>query len=319
MAKKAAKKSAKKVAKKVAKKKTKKAAKKAAKKTAAKEEEAATPEVAAPPTEINKDKVGTAVAEGDFIYVDILGRIQGGKIFQVTNEDRAKKEKLWDDKSSYGPELVKVGERGFLMEGVTEELKKDRKVGDTFTVDLPPEQAFGKRDAKKLRMMSIREFKKKVGQNPQPGLSFTDPRTREEGVVTRVSQGRVRLDLNHPLAGKEVSYEVTVLDKLDSEEEIINAFMTRRARGIDPSQFKIDHDKDEKVMTIEVPQAYMFNQQIIYYKFGLAMDLQQHVDSVETVKFVEIFKKNPVPGEHDHEHDHEAEEEGASEGETDGE
>ena len=61
-------------------------------------------------------------------------------------------------------------------------------------------------------------------------------------------------------------------------------------------------------------------QNLTYFKFGLAMDLQTHmVEEIGDVKFVEIYEKIPIPAtpsesvmqkveeynkEHDHDHDH---------------
>ena len=70
--------------------------------------------------------------------------------------------------------------------------------------------------------------------------------------------------------------------------------------------FKIEHDVESKILEIEIPQMLMFQlaqQQNggLYFKMGVAMDLQDNLPEVGKVKFVEVFEKNPSPvPEHDH-------------------
>ncbi|GAB4306814.1 MAG: hypothetical protein Kow0069_03960 [Promethearchaeota archaeon] len=244
---------------------------------------------------VNAARLGQPIAEGDFVLVDLLGRLtEKGTVFHVTNEERARAEGLWEERRTYAPELVKVGESGVLFDALMAELTNDKKVGDTFSVDLSPDQAFGRREAKNFATMGIREFKKRFGKEAKVGAHVQDPRTRQEGHVMRVSQGRVRIDFNHPLAGQRVTYEVTVLDKLESEEEIIRAFLQMRGRGLDPTRFELNHDKESKTLEVVVPQEYLFAQ-LTTFKFLFAMDLQRNVDSVDTVKFVEVFEKPSEP------------------------
>lgn len=247
-----------------------------------------------PPTRVNTANEGKEITVEDFAYVDLVGKTKKGTVFQVTNEDRAKELGLYDEKKQFGPELVKVGSPDFLMKGVMDALAEGCKVGDVLTVELAPEDGFGKRQASKIRAMGARQFKKIFNKVPQRGLQVQDPKSREEGVVTRVGSGRVRVDFNHPLAGQAVEYQVTVLDKVEAEEDLLNAFLTRRGAGIDPTQFEITKD-DEGNMEIVLPQMMLFQQNLVMWKFGVSMDLQRYLD-VGDVRFVEVFKKRAVPG-----------------------
>ena len=59
--------------------------------------------------------------------------------------------------------------------------------------------------------------------------------------------------------------------------------------------FKINYDKETKDIEFTIPKMYLF-QNLTYFKFGLAMDLQTHMaDEINNVKFVEIFEKMPTP------------------------
>ena len=123
-------------------------------------------------------------------------------------------------------------------------------------------------------------------------------------------QGRLLVDFNHPLAGKKVQYTVKVTDKIEGFDNQCKALLSRRLGGVNSfgEMFKIEHDTKSKILEIEIPQMLMFQlaqQQNggLYFKMGVAMDLQDNLPDVGTVKFVELFAKNPAPvPEHDHNH-----------------
>jgi len=59
--------------------------------------------------------------------------------------------------------------------------------------------------------------------NPVPGMTVEiDNYT---GLIKSVSGGRVLVDLNHPLAGKNVSYEVTIIRKVEDLKEKVEGFL----------------------------------------------------------------------------------------------
>jgi len=79
------------------------------------------------------------------------------------------------------------------------------------TVRLTPEQAFGEVDGKLVLEVPRTDFAPEV--NPEPGDVFE---TTDEGghpvyfVVKQVQPDLVTIDFNHPLAGKEVEFVITL-------------------------------------------------------------------------------------------------------------
>ena len=83
----------------------------------------------------------------------------------------------------------------------------------------------------------------------------------------------------------------TIHPKTKTEPTIVN-------KGI-PAQsvpdFKATYNKEAKLIEFTVPKMYLF-QNLMMFKFGLAMDLQNHMeDEISDVKFVEIYEKMPIP------------------------
>jgi peptidylprolyl isomerase len=272
--------------------------------------------------EKKKHLQGKKVAEGDFVLLKITSRTQKGKIFRVSSEEDAKKAGIYEEEKAkqgyYTPEFVIVGKPGFLNEGLTETMK-DMEFFVKKSVRIPPQKAFGKRDPQKIERIGIAKFRKlNEGKNPEYGQEFTNKKG-QRGTVINITQGKVIIDYNHPLAGQTIDYNLEIIDRIETFDEKIEYFML--SKGIPKEnikEFVIKRGKDNE-LEITVPKMFLF-QNLTYLKFGLAMDLQTHMgEEIGNVKFIEIYEKMPVPTnpidsvqqkvedfekEHDHNHDH---------------
>ena len=251
--------------------------------------------------EKKKKLEGKEVKEGDFILVKITAKTQKGKVFQVSSVEDAKKAGIYDEKKEqqgfYAPEFVIVGKPGFLNEGLTETIK-EMNYFQKKSVRIPPTKAFGKRDPQKIERIGIAKFRKlNNGKNPELGQEFvkqTQQGQTQRGTVIRITQGKVVVDYNHPLAGQSIDYNLEIIDKIEDFNEKIEYFMT--SKGIPQqsvAEFKSNYNKDDKSIEFTIPKMFMF-QNLTYFKFGLAMDLQTHME-IGDVKFVELFEKMPLP------------------------
>lgn len=87
------------------------------------------------------------------------------------------------------------------------------KAGDEQTLTLLPEQAYGAHDDALVHDMPRSDFPDlpdpKVGQI----LAFLSPTGEETaGAILAVDEDTVRVDFNHPLAGREVVFRVRILE-----------------------------------------------------------------------------------------------------------
>ncbi|TFF69083.1 MAG: hypothetical protein EU516_01155 [Promethearchaeota archaeon] len=250
--------------------------------------------------EKKKQLMGEKVKSGDFVLVNITGKSQRGTIFRVSSEEDAKKAGIYDEEKAkqgyYTPEFVIVGKSGFLNEGLTEFLDT-MNYFEKKSVRVPPSKAFGKRDPKKIERIGISKFRKlNDGKNPEYGQEFVKKGTGQRGVVTNITQGRVIVDYNHPLAGQSIDYNLEVVDKIEDFNEKIEYFMISKGIPKENIQdFEIKYNKADKSLEITIPKMFLF-QNLTYVKFGLAMDLQTHMaDEIEDVKFIEVYEKMPTP------------------------
>ena len=188
------------------------------------------------------------ISKGDFVEVEYTGKLkEEGIIFDTTDEAAAKESGIYSDNTEYGPAVVCIGE-GQLLKGLEEELI-GKEVGKEYEISLTPEKAFGKKDAKLIRMIPFSVFKK---QNimPEPGMQVNI-----DGVLATVktaSGGRCLVDFNHPFSGKDVSYKVKVLKIVTDDAEKVKSIIKLNF-GMKADVSKKEEGIDIKTKT-EVPK-----------------------------------------------------------------
>ncbi len=214
--------------------------------------------------------------EGDFIRIDYIGRIsESGKIFDLTKEDFAKKEGMFNPNSKYGPVPVVIG-GNFVVKGLENELKK-MKVGEKKKITVKPEDAFGERKSEFIKLIPLSEFKKQ-DMDPYPGMPVTINRLM--GRVLSVSGGRVRVDFNHPLAGKDLEYEVEIKKRITKIVEKTKAIL----------EFFLKDDKDvEVVIEKDVVEIKMKKDVVRRVKKTIAENIMKWVNNLKKVRFVDEF------------------------------
>lgn len=159
--------------------------------------------------------------KGDWVKIEFTGRIKAsGEIFDLTSAADAKKNGLFDEKKEYGPMLIIAG-AGAMMPGVEKHIMT-MKVGEKKTFDVSPMEGAGMRKPELTKVVPLSKFLEK-NINPFPGLWLTvDNRNCK---VMSVAGGRVRVDFNHPLAGKELTYEIEVKEEITDKKERIKALL----------------------------------------------------------------------------------------------
>jgi len=116
--------------------------------------------------------------------------------------------------SKYKPVGVLIG-AGFIIRGLDKALM-EMKVGEKKEIKVSPEDGFGNRDARLVKV-----FQKKMFENPQQGMVINV--SGAIGRIQSVTAGRVRVDFNNPLAGKTLVYEVEIKEKIEKTEDKIKA------------------------------------------------------------------------------------------------
>lgn len=96
--------------------------------------------------------------------------------------------------------------------------------GDTVTITLQPEEAYGLRIPDSIKRVPLKQVRIPQGQRSiVPGMvvAVKTERGLKQVIAVKVGKFNVDIDLNHPLAGKNLYYEVEVIDiRVASESEI---------------------------------------------------------------------------------------------------
>ncbi|MEK6817636.1 MAG: hypothetical protein AABX80_02435 [Nanoarchaeota archaeon] len=185
-----------------------------------------------------------ALQKKDFIEIEFTGRIKDtGEIFDSNIFDDLKKLPNFD-KSLAKPLTYCLGEGMFL--GGVDEYLIGKEIGK-YVIGLSSEKAFGKRHKELIKMIPIKIFfQHKI--NPVKGaiLNFDG----KMGKVLSVSGGRVLVDFNNPLAGKDVIYEISVKKIIQNIDEKIKAFNS----FIFKQDLKFSVAQDDKKVIYEIPE-----------------------------------------------------------------
>ncbi|MEX0921002.1 MAG: peptidylprolyl isomerase [Candidatus Pacearchaeota archaeon] len=187
------------------------------------------------------------IKENDFIEIDFVGRVKGGDVFDSTKKEDLEKLHSGHNHPIKSKPLIFCVGKGMFLESLDKFLL-GKEVGKKYEVDLTPEKAFGKRDISKIQRIPSKVFmEQKV--NPVPGAVFNfDGRV---GKILTSSGGRVVVDFNHSLAGKDVSYKINVLRKVtDMDEKVsaVNDFFLKK-------EFKFKVDEKGKKLIIEADDS----------------------------------------------------------------
>ncbi|HON00270.1 MAG TPA: peptidylprolyl isomerase [Acidobacteriota bacterium] len=116
--------------------------------------------------------------------------------------------------------ITYVHGRGQIIPGLEEELQ-GRQSGEELHVVVPPEKAYGAYSPENLHDIAKSAF---VDPDAiQPGM-YVEGRTRLgapfQAKVTEEREESFVIDLNHPLAGKYLEFEVRVVDVAPPEENV---------------------------------------------------------------------------------------------------
>jgi len=116
------------------------------------------------------------------------------------------------------PLTVLIG-HGNIIPGLEKALL-GRAVGDRFEISVAPAEAYGERRANFTQRVPKKYFED--AEHLQPGMS-TVLNTREAGprmvVVHKIGSSVIDVDLNHPLAGKTLVFDVDIVDVRDATPE----------------------------------------------------------------------------------------------------
>lgn len=221
-----------------------------------------------------------ALNEGDVVRFDYALYIDGSKKpAETSDKDLAQEHGILDPEGRYDPLTVTIGGRQ-VIPGLEAHLREKAADKPEFTADIPADAAYGERDPKKFKDIPMAQFRQ---QKVKPEVGMILNFENQRAIVKRVAGGRVRLDLNHELAGKDLRYDVTVREVITDEPGKVEAVLGSIFNGGCP------HELTDDVLTVDLPDGAKFDQNWMQHKFRLLTLLRQAIGLEKEIRLVESY------------------------------
>lgn len=139
-----------------------------------------------------------------------MEKVENGLFVEVAYKGTLADGKVFDSSEGRDPLEVQMG-TGQLIPGFEAALM-DMKVGEKKTFTLPPEEAYGERNEDRTMDFPAAQVPPQI--NPQVGqtIALSSPEGQQmPAVITHVDDEKVTVDLNHPMAGKSLTFEIEVV------------------------------------------------------------------------------------------------------------
>jgi len=216
--------------------------------------------------------------KGDIIIINYTATDKtNNKMFDSTNKEKAKEAGIFNEKIRYSPLSILVGNNE-LMKPLEDEIKK-MKQGEEKEILLSPEKAFGKRKSELIKVLPMKEF---ITRNIRPVPGLTVELNDARGKIQSVSGGRVRVDFNHELAGKEIEYKVKLEKVITEEKEKIESIKEKFFAGAN-AKLKQEKTEIEVGFNLIIPQPQL--------KGGFVQTIFSNFEHIKKVRFVEEIEK----------------------------
>jgi FKBP-type peptidyl-prolyl cis-trans isomerase SlyD len=130
---------------------------------------------------------------------------------------------------------------GGIVRGLEREMR-GRKAGDSFSIEVAPEDAFGEHNPEIVHRVPRKHL---IGAPAKlaPGhvVAVNGRQGRLQGVVQKVGRFNVDVDFNHPMAGQTLHFDVEILEVRDaSPEEIAHRHVHGAGGAPQPAPHGVD-------------------------------------------------------------------------------
>ncbi|MFP4668381.1 MAG: FKBP-type peptidyl-prolyl cis-trans isomerase [Desulfobacterales bacterium] len=145
------------------------------------------------------------VDKGKFVSVNYKGTLENGEVF--------------DTSEGGDPMEIMVG-GGQVIQGF-EEAVEGMELNEKKSFTLEPEEAYGYRDDNQLHTFSREEVPPEI--NPEVGdvIGLQTPDGQQiPATIAEADSEKVVVDLNHPLAGKKLNFEIEVVGVSDTPTQM---------------------------------------------------------------------------------------------------
>ena len=152
------------------------------------------------------------ISDGDEVTIAYVGRLKDGTVFDTSYRELAEETGLAAEHPGrvFEPLTIDIGDDAVIA-GLQEALR-GLDEGETLTVTIPPEQAYGEHRESNVGEYDREAFEEMLGDREL--VEGFEVKTDEglHGRVTDIGSEMVTVDFNHELAGETLIFEIEILD-----------------------------------------------------------------------------------------------------------
>jgi FKBP-type peptidyl-prolyl cis-trans isomerase SlyD len=113
------------------------------------------------------------------------------------------------------PMVMLVGYQNMLT--AVEDAMQGKAAGDTFSLTLEPEQAYGVRKEDSVQRIPLKHLQGAKKWKPGMVAVVDSNQGRKQVTVVKVGRFNVDCDVNHPLAGKTLNFDIEIMSVREAE------------------------------------------------------------------------------------------------------
>ncbi|MCL4398433.1 peptidylprolyl isomerase [Candidatus Parvarchaeota archaeon] len=203
------------------------------------------------------------IKENDFVMINFVGRLSStGQIFDLTDKNVAEKENIKGE-YNFSPVLVIPG--GNYVLKVISDSVVGKNPGDKYQLVVSPKDGFGEFDKKLIKTYGISVFR---NNNINPSVGDMVLLDDKMATVLAINSGRVLVSYNHPLAGKELKYDIEIVSIIENDKDKYSAIFEHYT-GKGPENVDVDGE-NVKIFTKEDVKSYV--------KDSIVMDVEKYIN-----------------------------------------
>jgi len=210
------------------------------------------------------------ISKKDFVEIEYTGKLKEENVIFDTTDEKVAKENNLNANASYGPAIICIGEEQ-LLKGIDKNLE-GKETGKEYDIEIKPEDAFGKKNAKLIQLIPTNKFKQQNIQ-PMPGMQLNIDGM--VGTIKTVSGGRTLVDFNHPLSGKELVYKIKINKKVTDDKEKLTGYL-KLSLGTKDFDIEINNNNAKVSLKKEIPKEAQEN---------LSKKITELIPNIKNVEF----------------------------------
>lgn len=136
---------------------------------------------------------------------------------------------ILDSSQAMGP-LEYIHGYGLIIQGLERALE-GKEEGESFKKEVPPSEAYG--DVIEDLVMETNRSQFPEGLELKPGMEFEAGNGQQTrvAVIKKIEGDKITVDMNHPLAGETLYFDVKVLSVKKTSEEELQAMVQSMSSG----------------------------------------------------------------------------------------